>query len=67
MTFLLRPWRRPRDAGRRGCRSFAPPACGVRHAAAGLVGAAMLPMAELEYTGITIALETLQSRFTVRR
>jgi hypothetical protein len=67
MTFLLRPWRRPRDAGRRGCRSFAPRGLRCSTRRQGFVGAAMLPMAELEYTGITIALETLQSRFTVRR
>ena len=33
----------------------------------GFVGAAMLPMAELEYTGITNTLEALQPLFTVRR
>jgi fructose 1,6-bisphosphate aldolase/phosphatase len=32
----------------------------------GFVGTAMLPMAELEYTGITKALESLQPRFRVR-
>ncbi|HUJ27302.1 MAG TPA: fructose-1,6-bisphosphate aldolase/phosphatase [Myxococcales bacterium] len=32
----------------------------------GFVGAAMLPMAELEYTGITQALEVLEPRFKVR-
>jgi len=32
----------------------------------GFVGAAMLPMAELEYTGIATALEALDPRFTVR-
>jgi fructose 1,6-bisphosphate aldolase/phosphatase len=32
----------------------------------GFVGAAMLPMAELEYTGIVEALAALESRFTVR-
>lgn len=33
----------------------------------GFVGAAMVPMAELEYTGITTALAALESRFVVRR
>ncbi|MBI1736797.1 MAG: fructose 1,6-bisphosphatase [Candidatus Rokubacteria bacterium] len=33
----------------------------------GFVGAAMLPMAELEYTGITEKLAALDTRFTVRR
>ncbi len=33
----------------------------------GFVGAAMLPMAELEYTGITERLKTLEERFTVRK
>jgi fructose 1,6-bisphosphate aldolase/phosphatase len=32
----------------------------------GFVGTAMLPMAELEYTGITKMLEALEPRFTVR-
>jgi fructose 1,6-bisphosphate aldolase/phosphatase len=32
----------------------------------GFIGAAMLPMAELEYTGITRLLETLDPRFKVR-
>jgi fructose 1,6-bisphosphate aldolase/phosphatase len=32
----------------------------------GFVGAAMLPMAELEYTGITKALEALEGRFRIR-
>jgi fructose 1,6-bisphosphate aldolase/phosphatase len=32
----------------------------------GFVGAAMLPMAELEYTGITQRLESLQDRFRIR-
>ncbi len=32
----------------------------------GFVGAAMVPMAELEYTGITAALEALEPRFVVR-
>jgi fructose 1,6-bisphosphate aldolase/phosphatase len=32
----------------------------------GFFGAAMLPMAELEYTGITEALTALDSRFVVR-
>jgi fructose 1,6-bisphosphate aldolase/phosphatase len=32
----------------------------------GFVGAAMLPMAELEYTGIATVLEALDPRFTVR-
>ncbi len=32
----------------------------------GFVGPAMLPMAELEYTGITERLEALQSRFRIR-
>ncbi len=33
----------------------------------GFFGAAMLPMAELEYTGITEKLELLEKRFTVRQ
>jgi len=33
----------------------------------GFVGAAMLPMAELEYTGITEKLSALETRFTLRR
>ncbi|MBI2207594.1 MAG: fructose 1,6-bisphosphatase [Candidatus Rokubacteria bacterium] len=33
----------------------------------GFVGAAMLPMAELEYTGITEKLAALDTRFTIRR
>lgn len=33
----------------------------------GFIGAAMLPMAELEYTGITTILEGLAPRFTIRR
>jgi fructose 1,6-bisphosphate aldolase/phosphatase len=33
----------------------------------GFVGAAMLPMAELEYTGIVETLKALDARFTVRR
>ena len=32
----------------------------------GFVGAAMLPMAELEYTGIVDKLKALDSRFVVR-
>jgi fructose 1,6-bisphosphate aldolase/phosphatase len=32
----------------------------------GFVGAAMLPMAELEYTGITEKLGALEKRFVVR-
>ena len=32
----------------------------------GFVGAAMLPMAELEYTGITEKLEALERRFVAR-
>jgi hypothetical protein len=32
----------------------------------GFFGAAMLPMAELEYTGITEKLQALDSRFTIR-
>jgi fructose 1,6-bisphosphate aldolase/phosphatase len=33
----------------------------------GFVGAAMLPMSELEYTGITEKLKTLDKRFTLRQ
>lgn len=32
----------------------------------GFFGAAMVPMAELEYTGITARLDALESRFRVR-
>ena len=32
----------------------------------GFFGAAMLPMSELEYTGIVEKLKTLEERFTVR-
>jgi len=33
----------------------------------GFFGAAMLPMSELEYTGITEKLKALDGRFTVRK
>jgi fructose 1,6-bisphosphate aldolase/phosphatase len=33
----------------------------------GFFGAAMLPMSELEYTGIMEKLQALEGRFTVRR
>jgi fructose 1,6-bisphosphate aldolase/phosphatase len=33
----------------------------------GFVGTAMLPMSELEYTGITEKLRALDKRFTVRK
>jgi fructose 1,6-bisphosphate aldolase/phosphatase len=37
------------------------------HASQGFFGAAMLPMAELEYTGITEKLKALDTRFQLRR
>ena len=48
----------------RRCVGVAAKAAGMRRQ--GFFGAAMLPMSELEYTGIVEKLATLDGRFTVR-